>query len=67
VQPGKELFPVGWGSTDDEESLRAIQAALDMGVNFFDIAANYRAGHGEVLLLKNMRGTAEKRLLRKIG
>ncbi|MBN2045069.1 MAG: aldo/keto reductase, partial [Anaerolineales bacterium] len=28
--------PHGWGVVDDEESIRAIHAALEHGVNFFD-------------------------------
>ncbi len=32
--------PAGWGQIDDAESIRAVHAALDMGVNFFDTAAN---------------------------
>jgi aryl-alcohol dehydrogenase-like predicted oxidoreductase len=35
---------------DDAESTRAIQAALDAGVTFFDTAANYGCGHSEVIL-----------------
>ena len=42
--------PAGWSEGDDAESLRAIHCALDMGVNFFDTAANYGAGHSERLL-----------------
>jgi aryl-alcohol dehydrogenase-like predicted oxidoreductase len=44
--------PAGWSRVDDNESMRAIQRALDMGVNFFDTAANYGAGHSERLLGK---------------
>ena len=44
--------PAGWSGVDDAESLRAIQRALDLGVNFFDTAANYGAGHSEKLLAK---------------
>jgi aryl-alcohol dehydrogenase-like predicted oxidoreductase len=49
-RPGGGLFPAGWGHIDDEESIRAIHAALDAGVNFFDTAANYGAGHSEIIL-----------------
>jgi aryl-alcohol dehydrogenase-like predicted oxidoreductase len=35
---------------DDEESIRAIHAALDRGVNFFDTANVYGAGHSERVL-----------------
>ena len=42
--------PLGWGEVDDEESIRAIHAALDRGVNFFDTANVYGAGHSERVL-----------------
>ncbi len=42
--------PAGWGIVDDAESTRAIHRALDLGINFFDTAANYGAGHSEVIL-----------------
>jgi aryl-alcohol dehydrogenase-like predicted oxidoreductase len=46
----------GWGKVDDGESLRAIQVGLDMGVSFFDTAANYGAGHSERILAKALEG-----------
>ncbi|TFH31589.1 MAG: aldo/keto reductase, partial [Anaerolineales bacterium] len=55
-QPGQDPFPAGWGQVDDAESLRAIHAALDAGVNFFDTAANYGAGHSERILGKALEG-----------
>lgn len=45
----------GWSTVDDDESLRALRAALDLGVNFFDTAANYGAGHSERLLGQAVR------------
>ena len=60
AQPGDEPSPVGWGDTDDEESVRSLHAALDMGVNFFDTAANYGAGHSEVLLGRAFKGKRDK-------
>lgn len=60
AQPGSEPFPVGWGTTDDEESIRAIHVALDLGINFFDTAANYGAGHSEVLLGRALKGKRDK-------
>ena len=44
--------PLGWGEVDDEESIRAIHKALDMGVNFFDTANVYGAGHSERVLAR---------------
>jgi len=48
--------PLGWGEVDDAESLRAIQAALDHGVNFFDTANVYGAGHSEWILGQALNG-----------
>jgi len=42
--------PAGWSQVDDEESLRALRRAFELGVTFFDTAANYGAGHSERLL-----------------
>jgi aryl-alcohol dehydrogenase-like predicted oxidoreductase len=41
---------------DDAESLRAIHKALELGVDFFDTAANYGAGHSERLLGQAVKG-----------
>ena len=43
-------LPIGWGQIDDQESIRAIHAALDRGVNFFDTADVYGTGHSEEVL-----------------
>jgi len=56
AQPGEEPFPAGWGQIDDDESIRAIHAGLDAGVNFFDTAANYGAGHSERILGRALKG-----------
>ena len=46
----------GWGDIDDNESVRAIHRALDLGVNFFDTAANYGTGHSERILARALEG-----------
>ncbi len=48
--------PQGWGEVDDAESIRAIQAALDHGINFFDTANVYGAGHSERVLGQALAG-----------
>ena len=48
--------PLGWGVVDDEESIRAIHAALDLGVNYFDTADVYGAGHSERVLARAFAG-----------
>ncbi len=41
-----------WGSVDDKDSLAALHAALDAGVNFFDTADVYGDGRSERLLAR---------------
>ncbi|MEM7473806.1 MAG: aldo/keto reductase [Planctomycetota bacterium] len=39
-----------WGERESEDSVRAMQAAIDTGVNFFDTAPMYGQGASEILL-----------------
>lgn len=48
--------PHGWGEVDDDESIRAIHRALDLGITFFDTANVYGAGHSERVLGKALAG-----------
>lgn len=48
--------PVGWGDVDDDQSIRAVQRALDLGVNFFDTADVYGCGHSERILGRALAG-----------
>jgi aryl-alcohol dehydrogenase-like predicted oxidoreductase len=52
--------PVGWGAVDDEESVRAIHAALEQGITFFDTANVYGAGHSERVLGRALKGVRHK-------
>ncbi len=49
-----------WGGVDDKESLAALHAALDGGVNFFDTADVYGDGHSERLMAKLRKERKEK-------
>jgi len=53
----------GWGEIDDKESIRAIHAGLDLGINFFDTAANYGAGHSERVLAKALAGRRDQAVI----
>lgn len=48
---GGEIF----GTTDDQESLRALHRALDLGMNFIDTADAYGRGHSEELLAQVLK------------
>ena len=51
-----------WAGSDDEESLRSLQRAVDLGCNFFDTAWAYGNGRSERLLGQIVRANAEVRL-----
>lgn len=55
--------PGGWGDTDDNESVRAIHTALDLGINFFDTAANYGTGHSERILARALQGKRDQAVI----
>jgi aryl-alcohol dehydrogenase-like predicted oxidoreductase len=42
--------PLGWGRTNDDDSLAAIRRARELGVTFFDTADSYGFGRSESLL-----------------
>ena len=44
-----------WGQVDDEESMRALHAAIDEGVNFIDTADVYGDGRSERLIARLRR------------
>jgi aryl-alcohol dehydrogenase-like predicted oxidoreductase len=52
----------GWSGSDDEESLRSLQRAVDLGVNFFDTAWAYGEGRSEHLLGQLVRANPDKKL-----
>ncbi|HEY6952977.1 MAG TPA: aldo/keto reductase, partial [Bacteroidota bacterium] len=48
-----------WGPQDDTESLRALHAAIDRGVNFIDTAQGYGKGHSEELIGRVLKERSE--------
>jgi aryl-alcohol dehydrogenase-like predicted oxidoreductase len=46
-----------WGHVDDDESMKALRRALDVGVNFFDTADVYGDGRSETLLARLRKDT----------
>lgn len=49
-----------FGPVKDSESLGAIEAALDLGVNFIDTSDAYGAGYSETLLGNTLKGRRDK-------
>ena len=56
-----------FGPMKDEESLSAIDAALELGVNFIDTSDAYGAGYSETLLGKALKGRRNKVILATKG
>jgi aryl-alcohol dehydrogenase-like predicted oxidoreductase len=52
----------GWTGSNDDESLRAMQFAVDLGCNFFDTAWGYGEGKSESLLGELVRANKDKKL-----
>ena len=50
----------GWGPQDDADSIAAIHATLDAGINWIDTAAVYGLGHSEEIVGKALKETSEK-------
>ncbi len=49
-----------WGPQDDDESVGAIHAALDKGINWIDTAAVYGLGHSEEVVGNALKGRSNR-------
>ena len=58
---------IGWGDTDDSVSVKAIHAALDAGINFFDTADIYGLGHSEKLIGESIGSRKDILIATKAG
>lgn len=60
---GYGMWGIGeWKGSDDSESQASLQAAVDLGCNFFDTAYSYGEGHSEKLLGRLIAANRGKRL-----
>jgi aryl-alcohol dehydrogenase-like predicted oxidoreductase len=59
--------PIGWGNADDQESEAALNAALEVGINFFDTADFYGLGHSEDLIGKVISTRKDAMIATKVG
>ncbi len=66
---GPEVFPLAlgcmgmsgvYGATDDDESVRTIEEAIDAGVNLIDTGDFYGMGHNERLVGRAIRGRRDR-------
>jgi aryl-alcohol dehydrogenase-like predicted oxidoreductase len=53
----------GYGPADDDESVRVVHRALDLGVTMLDTAMSYGQGHNERLIARALANRAEKVML----
>ncbi|HLZ60398.1 MAG TPA: aldo/keto reductase [Ktedonosporobacter sp.] len=53
----------GWIGAQDQESLQALQRAIDLGVNFIDTALGYGDGHSEQLIGQALRHNPDTRII----
>lgn len=58
---------IGWGDADDAVSVKAIHAALDTGINFFDTADIYGLGHSEKLIGNEIGNRNDVLIATKVG
>jgi aryl-alcohol dehydrogenase-like predicted oxidoreductase len=52
-----------WSNTDDDNSIAAIRAAFDEGINFFDTAEAYGGGHSEEIVAKALADHKDEALI----
>ena len=57
---GGSGWAFAWGDQDDKDSISAIHAALDAGMNWIDTAAIYGLGHSEEVVGRALEGISKK-------
>ena len=57
---GGQQWRYSWGKQDDAASLRTIDAAIDVGVNWIDTAPVYGVGHAERLVGRALHGRRDR-------
>lgn len=57
----------GWGEVDDRQTAAAARRALELGINFFDTADLYGAGHSEEVLGAALKGVRNQAIIATKG
>jgi aryl-alcohol dehydrogenase-like predicted oxidoreductase len=60
---GGSNWQFGWGEQDDDESVSAIQRALELGISWVDTAAQYGLGHSEEVVRRAVEGVEPRPLI----
>ncbi len=53
-------WAASWGEQDDNDSIAAIQHAVDLGLNWLDTAAVYGLGHSEEMVGRALKGRSNR-------
>ena len=56
---GGGQWEFAWGAQDDQESIAAIRAGLDRGMNWIDTAPAYGLGHSETIVGRAIKGLGQ--------
>jgi len=58
----------GWVGVDDNESIRMLNTALDVGMNYIDTAHAYGLGHSETVIGEALKGRRDEAVIcTKVG
>lgn len=49
-----------WNGADDDETIRTLQRAVDLGITLFDVAPVYGFGHAETMLGRALKGRRDR-------
>lgn len=60
-------FGGDWDSSDRKNSIKIVHAAIDAGINLFDVAPVYGWGHSEQVLGKALKGKRDRVLIASKG
>jgi aryl-alcohol dehydrogenase-like predicted oxidoreductase len=60
-QGGGKMYTMG--NVNDEESLKAVERAIDLGINFFDTADVYGSGNSETIIGKAIKGKRDRAVI----
>ncbi len=52
-----------WSGSDDKESLKSLEMAKELGINFFDSALGYGNGHSETLIGQAIKENRDKYII----
>lgn len=56
-----------WGPVEDQNSIAAMERAIELGINFIDTADVYGSGHSETLVAKVLKGRRDQVVLSTKG